>query len=308
MPANEHPIVTDERAALAAVTAPAAVEADPVVGTRALTGSARRFLHSPAGVGGGIVIVAVTLAALVWPFFAPDPNAANVADALQTTGPGHLLGTDDLGRDILARLLAGGRVALIVSLSATALGLVFAMLLGVAAGYFGGIVDDLLSRAFDVIVTFPMILLAVLIVVAIGPSITGVSVAIAVAIIPRYGRQFRVLTIACVQREFVQAVIAQGYSSLRVIVRHVLPNILLPIGVIALGNMGRVVVTEASLSFLGAGVQPPDASWGNMIAEGGEFLQSFPPLALYPGIVLCVLAISFSFVGDALRDAFDLTE
>ena len=282
--------------------------ADPAVGRRALTGSARRYLHSPAGVGGAILIIAVGIAALIWPHFTPDPNIADVRNALQGSGPGHLLGTDDLGRDLLARLLAGARVALIVSVTATALAMIAAMLLGVLAGYFGGTVDDLLSRAFDVIVTFPMILLAVLIVVAIGPSLTSVSIAIAVAMVPRYGRQFRVMTIAVRQREFVQAVIAQGYSPLRVIVRHVLPNILLPVAVIALGNMGRVVVAEASLSFLGAGVQPPDASWGNMISEGTDFLQSFPQLALYPGIVLCVVSIAFSFIGDTLRDAFDLTE
>jgi len=281
---------------------------DPVVGRRALTGSVRRYLHSPAGVVGAIVVIAVGLAALIWPHFAPDPNVADVRNALQRSGPGHVLGTDDLGRDVLARLLAGAQAALIVSVSATVLALVVAMALGVIAGYFRGAVDDLLSRAFDVIVTFPMILLAVLIVVAIGPSLTGVSVAIAVAMIPRYGRQFRVLTIATTQREYVQAVRAQGYSPIRVIVRHVLPNILLPVGVIALGNMGRVVVAEASLSFLGAGVQPPNASWGNMISEGTDFLQSFPQLALYPGVVLCVVSIAFSFIGDALRDAFDLTE
>lgn len=280
----------------------------PPAGRRALTGSLRRFLHSPSGVLGGSVILLVAIAAIVLPSFAPDPNVADVRNALQPSGEGHLLGTDDLGRDVFARLLAGARVALVVSVTATVLGVAVAMVLGVAAGYFRGVIDDLLSRAFDVIVTFPMILLAILIVVAIGPSLTGVSVAIAVAIVPRYGRQFRVLTIAVTQREYVEAVKAQGYSSLRIITRHVLPNVILPVAVIALGNMGRVIVAEASLSFLGAGVQPPDASWGNMISEGSAFLQVAPTLAVYPGIVLAVVSISFSFVGDALRDAFDLTE
>jgi peptide/nickel transport system permease protein len=275
---------------------------------REITGSLRRFLHSVPGVVAAVVIVCIGLAAIIGPWFAQDPNFANVTQSFASPSGAHLLGTDDLGRDLLARVLIGARVALIVSLAATAIGLGIAMVFGVIAGYFGGILDELLSRAFDVIVTFPMILLAVLIVVALGPSITAVSIAIGIVVVPRYGRQFRVLTKSCVQREYVQAVIAQGYSPLRVIVRHVLPNILLPVAVIAAGNMGRLAVAEASLSYLGAGVRPPNASWGNMIADGQEYLQTAPGIAVYPGIALCVLAISFSFVGDALRDAFDLSE
>jgi peptide/nickel transport system permease protein len=257
---------------------------------REITGSLRRFLHSVPGVVAAVVIVCIGLAAIIGPWFAQDPNFANVTQSFASPSGAHLLGTDDLGRDLLARVLG------------------IAMVFGVIAGYFGGILDELLSRAFDVIVTFPMILLAVLIVVALGPSITAVSIAIGIVVVPRYGRQFRVLTKSCVQREYVQAVIAQGYSPLRVIVRHVLPNILLPVAVIAAGNMGRLAVAEASLSYLGAGVRPPNASWGNMIADGQEYLQTAPGIAVYPGIALCVLAISFSFVGDALRDAFDLSE
>lgn len=275
-------------------------------GRRGVGGARRRFLRNIPAVVGSIVILIVLVGAVIGPIFAPDPNLTDVTNAFSPAG--HLLSTDDLGRDVFARILQGARVSLIVSVFATLIGLVIAMVLGVLCGYFGGIVDDLVSRVFDVIVTFPMILLAVLIVVALGPSLNAVVIAIAVAIVPRYGRQFRVLTKSCLEREYVQAVIALGYSSPRVIIRHVLPNILLPIGVIAAGNMGRVAVAEASLSFLGAGVQPPNASWGNMISEGEPFLQVHPGLALWPGLALCLLSISFSFVGDALRDAFDLTE
>jgi ABC-type dipeptide/oligopeptide/nickel transport system permease subunit len=272
-----------------------------------LTGGAvRRFLKNKPAVVGLLLIVFIVLAAIFGPMFADDPNKTDIASAFSYSG--HLLGTDDLGRDLLARVLAGARVALIVAVLATLLGLVLAMILGVSAGFIGGLYDEMLSRVFDVIATFPTILMAVLIVVALGPSLTGVIVAIGIAVTPRYGRQFRVLTKACIQRNYVQAVIAQGYSSPRVVLRHVLPNILLTIGVIAGGNMGRAAVSEASLSFLGAGVQQPNASWGNMIAQGAPFLQVHPGICLYPGIALCVLAISFSFVGDALRDAFDLTE
>jgi peptide/nickel transport system permease protein len=274
--------------------------------SRMTSGAVRRFLGNVPAVVGSVLILVIVVVAVVGPFFTQDPNEVDVTQAF--SGNGHLLGTDSLGRDTLARIVAGARVALTVSFCATLLGLLIAMFLGVAAGYVGGYFDEVLSRVFDIIATFPTILLAVLIVVALGPSIPAVIVAIGVAITPRYGRQFRVLTRSCVQREYVQAVMAQGYSAPRVVVRHVLPNILLPVGVIAGGNVGRLAVAEASLSFLGAGVQPPDASWGNMISEGAPYLQVYPGLALYPGLVLCVLAISFSFVGDALRDAFDLTE
>jgi ABC-type dipeptide/oligopeptide/nickel transport system permease subunit len=269
-------------------------------------GARRRFLRNIPAVVGSFVILVFVIAAVIGPIFSKDPNAADVNNAFVKTG--HLLGTDDLGRDIFARLLAGARVSLEVAVCATVLALLFATVLGVICGYFGGIVDDLLSRIFDVIVTFPMILLAVLIVVALGPSLPAVIIAISIATIPRYGRQVRVLTKSCVEREYVQAVVALGYRSPRIILRHVLPNIALPVALIAAGNMGRVAVAEASLSFLGAGVQAPNASWGNMISEGEPFLQIHPGLALYPGIALCLLSISFSFVGDALRDAFDLTE
>lgn len=272
------------------------------------TGNVRRFLRNVPGVVAAAVIVIIVLAALIGPSFAPDPNLADVVHSMSPPSGAHLFGTDDLGRDILARVLAGARVALFVSVVSSALGLAIAMLLGVAAGYFGGMVDELLSRTFDVIVTFPMILLAVLIVVALGPSVNAVAIAIAIVVVPRYGRQFRVLTRSCLQREYVQAVVAQGYSSLRVITRHILPNIILPLGVIAAGNMGRLVVAEASLSYLGAGVRPPNASWGNMISDGQEYLQHAPWIALFPGGALCIMAIAFSFVGDALRDTFDLTE
>ncbi|HEY2326922.1 MAG TPA: ABC transporter permease [Gaiellaceae bacterium] len=277
-------------------------------GERALTGTVRRYLRNWPGVVGACVIVLIALAAIIGPWFAPDPNHSDVLSRLAAPSGQHLLGTDDLGRDILARVLAGARVALVVSLVSSAIGIAFAMTLGVAAGYLGGIVDEILSRIFDVIVTFPMILLAVLIVVALGPSLTAVVIAIGVVVIPRYGRQFRVLTKSCVQREYVQAAIAQGYSPLRIVVRHVLPNILLPIAVIAAGNMGRLAVAEGSLSYLGAGVQAPNASWGNMISEGQSYLQQSPGIAVYPGIALCAIAIAFAFIGDALRDAFDLTE
>jgi peptide/nickel transport system permease protein len=270
-----------------------------------LTGGRRRFAKNIPGVVGLVIVIVYIILALIGPWFTLDPNKTDLLDALSPSG---IAGTDALGRDIFARLIEGARVALFVSFVATALGMLMAMVLGIAAGYFGGFVDEILSRIFDIILTFPMVLLGVLIVLAIGPSILTVSIAIAIAIMPRLGRQFRAQTLSCVQREYVLAVKAQGYSSIRIILRHVLPNVWLPVTVLAAGNMGKVAVSEASLSYLGAGVKAPNASWGNMISEGQSYLQVNPGVVLWPGFALLILAIAFSFVGDALRDAYDLTE
>lgn len=287
------------------VTSGIRVKTDPAATKKFLSGGRRRFAQNLPGVVGLAVIVVILIVAIFGPLFTLDPNRVDMTHTLSSDG---IAGTDALGRDLFARVVEGARVALFVSVLATVLGLLMAVVLGVAAGYFGGIVDEILSRVFDVILTFPMILLGVLIVISIGPSLTTVAIAISIAIMPRYGRQFRAQTLSCIQREYVQAVRAQGYSSLRIILRHVLPNVWLPVVVLAAGNMGKVAVSEASLSYLGAGVQAPNASWGNMISEGQAYLQTNPGLVLWPGLVLLALAVSFSFVGDALRDAFDLTE
>lgn len=269
----------------------------------------RRFSRNRSAVVGALALMVVGLAALLGPLVAPDPLHVNVALRLQPPGTeGHLLGTDALGRDILARVLDGGRVSLLVAIVSSVVALMPAMLIGVTAGYFRGFVDDALSRIFDVLLTFPTLLLAIIVVAALGPSLGSIIVAVGVAYVPRYGRLFRALTLATREREYIQAANALGYSDLRVAAIHILPNILLPVIVIAAGNMGRVALAEASLSFLGAGVQVPQPSWGNMIAEGQRFLQYYPWVALVPGVILTVVTVSFAFVGDGLRDAYDVKD
>lgn len=268
----------------------------------------RRFRRSIPAMFGLTLILVIVLASFLGGHLAQNPNAADVTTALQGPTHAHFLGTDDLGRDMLARLLAGGRASITVAVGTTVLAFFGAMVLGVVCGYFGGVVDDIFSRIFDVIVTFPMLLLAVLIVVALGKSLTATIVAISIALLPRYGRQFRVLSKYSREREYVQAALVLRYSTLRILVRHVLPNVFLPVAVLAAGYIGRLAVAEAALSFLGAGVQAPNASWGNMIAEGEPYLQYHPMLAIWPGLMLFLLSLSFSFCGDALRDAFDLSE
>jgi ABC-type dipeptide/oligopeptide/nickel transport system permease subunit len=268
----------------------------------------RRFVTNVPAVIGVFVVLLVAVLCAVGPLFVADPNSADVFNKLALPRGGHVLGTDYLGRDTLARLLDGATVSLTVAFAASILAVLLSMVIGIWAGYFGGAWDLVLSRVFDVMSTFPMILLAVLIVVALGPSLGSTIIAISIAVIPRYGRQFRILTRYCKERQYVQAAISMGYSTPRIIVRHVLPNIAIPIAVIAAGNMAPIALAEAGLSFLGAGTRPPNASLGNMISDALPYIQTSPLQALIPGVVLCMLTISFSFIGDGLRDAFDLSE
>lgn len=268
----------------------------------------RRFTNNRLGVISLVWLVFIALASLLGPLVAQEPNHVNVLARLQPPSAEHLFGTDQLGRDILARVLAGGRVSLLTAVVSTAGALLMGMLLGMLTGWRGGMLDELLSRIFDVLTTFPTLLLGILIVVALGPSLTSVMIAIAISYVPLYGRLFRAGTMTVKHHEFVEGVVSLGIPPVRIVLRHILPNVIVPILVISTGAMGRVALAEASLSFLGAGIQPPTASWGNMMADGQPFLQFYPWFPVIPGTILTSVTIAFSFVGDALRDAFDIRE
>jgi peptide/nickel transport system permease protein len=268
----------------------------------------RRFMKNRLGVISLIWLLFVALASIFGPLLTHDPNYADVSSLLKPPSWEHPFGTDHIGRDMLARILMGGRVSLTTAIVATLLALVAGFLLGATTGYVGGSVDELLSRIFDILTTFPTLLLGILVVVILGPSLTSVIIAVAISYVPIYGRLFRAGTLGAKKQEYVLGVVALGISPVRVMIGHILPNIMIPVLVIATGNMGRAALAEASLSFIGAGVQPPDASWGNMMAAGQPFLQIFPWYAVIPGTILTSITVAFSFVGDALRDAFDLRE
>jgi len=256
-------------------------------------------------VGLVIVLVAV-LAALVGPALSPyNPAAQELARRLEPPTLSHPFGLDELGRDILARLLAGARISLLVGLAVVSVSSVVGMLVGSIAGYFGGRVDDVISRVVDVLMAFPGILLAIALVAVLGPSLTNVVLALSVIGWVGYARLVRGQALRTRELDFVQAARALGAGSPRVVLRHVLPTAFPAVVVQATLGMAGAIIAEASLSFLGLGVQPPTPSWGTMLDAGRAHLFDAPHLTIFPGLAIALLVLGFNFLGDGLRDRVD---
>ena len=217
----------------------------------------------------------------------------------------YALGADELGRDVLSRLIDGARVSLIVGLVATGISLIFGVILGAIAGYVGGQVDNVIMRIMDVLLAMPGILLAIAIVAALGPSIVNAMIAIAIVRIPIMARVVRSDVLSLREKEFVEAARALGQNHLVMLFRHILINAWAPALVLATLGMGTAIVAEASLSFLGLGTQPPQISWGRMLSVGREAIRAAPHVTLYPGIAITITVLGFSLLGDGLRDVFD---
>ncbi len=256
-------------------------------------------------VGLVIVLVAV-LAALVGPALSPyNPAAQELARRLEPPTLSHPFGLDELGRDILARLLAGARISLLVGLAVVSVSSVVGMLVGSIAGYFGGRVDDVISRVVDILMAFPGILLAIALVAVLGPSLTNVVLALSVIGWVGYARLVRGQALRARELDFVQAARALGAGSPRVVLRHVLPTAFPAVVVQATLGMAGAIIAEASLSFLGLGVQPPTPSWGTMLDAGRAHLFDAPHLTIFPGLAIALLVLGFNFLGDGLRDRVD---
>ncbi|OFW30855.1 MAG: peptide ABC transporter permease [Acidobacteria bacterium RIFCSPLOWO2_02_FULL_65_29] len=256
-------------------------------------------------VGASIVTVAA-LAALVGPLVTPfDP--ANQQLALRLDGPSwtHLFGLDELGRDILARVLAGARISFLVGITVVSVSAVAGTLLGAVAGYFGGVLDDVISRAVDVLLAFPGLLLAIALVAVLGPSLGNVLFALTIIGWVGYARLVRGQVLRAREFEYVQAARALGAGALRVLWRHVIPTAVPTVVVQAALGMAGAIISEAALSFLGLGVQPPTPSWGTMLNGGRAHLLDAPHLTLFPGLAIALLVLGFNFVGDGLRDLAD---
>ena len=255
--------------------------------------------------GAAIVCVAL-LAAVIGPAIAGvDPAFQNLPLRLEGPSLSHWFGLDELGRDILARLLAGARISLLVGAVVVGISATVGTLLGSIAGYYGGIIDDLMSRVSDILMAFPGLLLAIAVVAVLGPSLTNVVLALTLIGWVGYARVVRGQVLRVRELEYVQAARALGATTPRILVRHIVPATLPALIVQATLGMGGAILAEASLSFLGLGVQPPTPSWGTMLNGGRLHLLDAPHLTIFPGAAIAALVLGFNFLGDGLRDALD---
>ncbi|QDO90443.1 ABC transporter permease [Ornithinimicrobium ciconiae] len=253
------------------------------------------------------VLVTFVIVGVLAPWISPyDPNAQNLANRLQPPlSEGHLLGTDGLGRDVLSRLIHGSRISLIVGFSAVLLSAVFGVIVGLVSGYVGGWVDSLLMRIVDAWLAFPFLLLAIAIVAVLGRGIDNIVIALVITGWVLYARLVRGETLSLREREFVLSARGLGASPMAIMMKHILPNCLAPIMVVATLEVGVVIVTEASLSFLGLGASASEPSWGGMLADGRAYLTRAWWLATLPGLAIFVIVLAVNVLGDALRDALD---
>jgi peptide/nickel transport system permease protein len=256
-------------------------------------------------VGGFIVALAIALA-LFGPALSPyDPSDQDLPRRLEGPSLQHPFGLDELGRDILTRIASGARISLLVGLAVVSVSSLAGMFFGSVAGYFGGRVDDVISRVIDVLMAFPGILLAIALVAVLGPSLVNVVLALSVIGWVGYARLVRGQALRAREFEFVQAARALGAGSPRIVLRHVLPTALPSVVVQATLGMAGAIIAEASLSFLGLGVQPPTPSWGTMLDAGRAHLFDAPHLTIFPGTAIAMLVLGFNFLGDGLRDRVD---
>jgi peptide/nickel transport system permease protein len=268
----------------------------------------RRFLRSsPLGAGAAVCLVVIIFAAIFATQLAPyDPDTNDYSVARQPPSGAHLLGTDNLGRDVLTRILYGLRISLLVSIASVALGVTIGLLWGVTSGYIGGRYDILSQRLIEVLTSFPTLILALLLSVSLGPGLRTVIIAVAITQIPLATRITRSVVLSVKELAFVEAARCIGASPARIMLRQVVPQCVAPVLVIATLNLGAAIFAEASLSFLGVGILPPTPSLGNML--GGVLAQSFKPpwwLAVFPGVMIALAVLAANLLGDALRDFLD---
>lgn len=266
----------------------------------------RQFLASPGGAISTLILLMFVVFALFGADIAPYPPAEpHHVDALQGPSAQYLFGTDELGRDQLSRVIDAGRVAVIVAIAAVGMALVLGSALGVVAGYVGGWTDKILVRVMDVLFSFPALLLAIVIVAALGSGMSNAVVAIGLVYTPRFARVARGATLSVRKNEYIEAAALSGVSNVRIVFRHVVRNILAPLTVMAALSMSTAQLAYAALSFLGLGVSPPQPDYGSMLARARDFMEIAPWLVIFPSLALVVLIVGFNLFGDSLRDLLD---
>lgn len=285
------------------VTATDTVAATDAVGFKR---NFRAFARNRAALIGLVFLVVVAFVAIFAPLLAPhDPTTQELA--LRREGPSWQawFGRDEFGRDIFSRIVVGARATLMASVGAVAISGIIGTFVGVVAGFRGGIVDNLLMRSMDLVLSFPYFLLAILIVAVAGPSLRNAAIAIGITYIPQYARVVRGATKEVVGLEFIEAARVSGMRPTPIAIRHVLPNVSAPIIVLTTVTMALAIIGISSLSFLGLGAQPPSPEWGAMLADGRQYVTSAPHISVFPGLAILFTVLGLNLVGDGLRDTFD---
>jgi len=264
-------------------------------------------VQRPLGAIGAAIIIGMTLVAVFAQLLAPyDALATDYGAMLAAPSAQHWLGTDAYGRDVLSRVIFGSQTALIVGVSASFMGATLGALIGVASAYFGGRVDMIVQRLMDVVISFPIIILALAVVAILGTGVQNVILAIAIPMIPRCARVVRSSALAVREMPYVDAARAAGFTDSRIVLRHMLPNVMAPYLIMLTAFLGQAILLEASLSFLGLGVQEPVAAWGLMLRGAAvEFAETAPWMAIFPGVAISLAVFAFNLLGDSLRDALD---
>lgn len=266
----------------------------------------KRFSRNKLSVAGAIIVLALILTSLLAPVIAPyDPTSIDVYDVLSPPSREHLLGTDELGRDLLSRIIWGSRVSLKVGFVAVGIAIMIGILIGSLAGFYGGRVDAVLMRFVDMMLAFPTFFLILAVIAILEPNIFTIMAVIGVTGWMDVARLVRAEFLTLKERDFVDAARAIGMRNRRLIIRHILPNALSPVFVAATFGIAGAILTESGLSFLGLGVQPPDPSWGNILTAGKDNIEIAWWLSLYPGLAILITVLSYNLVGEGLRDALD---
>jgi len=266
----------------------------------------RRFKRNRLALFGAVIILSLAVIAIIAPLIAPfNPNQQDILHRLEPPSARHFLGTDDLGRDLLSRIIYGTRVSLLVGFVAVGIAIMVGTLLGLFSGYFGGRLDALIMRLVDIMLCFPTFFLILMVIAFLEPNIWNVMVVIGLTGWPGLTRLVRGECLSVREREFVQAAKALGLSNLRIMLVHLLPNVMAPILVAATLGIGGAILTESALSFLGLGVQPPTASWGNILTAGKDYISMAWWLSLYPGLAILITVLAYNLLGEGLRDVLD---
>lgn len=274
---------------------------------RSMTGDvAIRYFRKPTAVIGAVILLVVVAMCLLAPVIAPyGYDAQDTTRKFTEPCREFLCGTDNLGRDIFSRLLYGGRISLMVGFVSASVAAFFGVILGAIAAFYGGKTDNLIMRFLDIFIALPQMLLAIVISTMIGPGIKGAIIAVTIATIPRYAQAVRAPILSIRNQEFVEAAFAIDARDSRIILRHILPNVLSPIIVQVTMGVGNAITMAASLSFLGLGVQPPFPEWGQMISSARVYILNHSYMVTFPGIAIAVVVLALNLMGDGLRDALD---